>query len=98
MRLGLINQALIIVDDPGAIQNSRITYLYTGLNHSNMLNAILLARAVAREVAEEGHVSIITTDGFPKDLEHFHDHVHLTDVGIAKLVELIGPQVIDLLE
>jgi len=96
--LGLIDQALIVVDDPRAIQNSKIRYNYLGFDHPTMLEAIRRGRAVTREVATAGHVSIITTDGFPKDFEHFRDHVHLNEAGLTKLVKLIGPQIVALVE
>jgi lysophospholipase L1-like esterase len=96
--LGLIDQAMIVVEDPAATQNSKIRYNYLGFDHPTVLEAVRRARAVTREVAMADNVSIITTDGFPKDFEHFRDHVHLNEAGLAKLVALIGPQIVALVE
>ena len=75
-----------------------IRYEYTGFDHPTLMNAIRRARAVTREVAAAPHVSIIATDGLPKDFEHFRDHVHLNEPGLTKLVEIIGPQIVALVE
>jgi lysophospholipase L1-like esterase len=91
--IGLIEQALLIRPDNTEAERAKISYKYLGFGHQTLIEAIDRARQVQRELASSEHATLITTKGIGSTEESFRDHVHLTDRGREKLVEVIGPQV-----
>jgi len=81
------------VDDPGIRQ--RVYTEFVDLDYPEILDQWDAIAAMQREAAEATNgVFVDVRASVPADLEHFRDHVHLTDVGNAAVAEALADELL----
>ncbi|MFC1681432.1 hypothetical protein ACFL1S_06585 [Pseudomonadota bacterium] len=73
-------------------EQPEIKYKYVGFDHETYANAVETGYRILDELACQPNVWAMSTSEFPANSGiYMRDNVHLTDAGLAALVEIIAP-------
>ena len=81
----LVTQANLVHPTNSEAEKKRVRYDYVALDHAGLVHAFAKVRQILIKVAEDKQVPLIDAEmAVPKNLEHFHDHVHLKAPGSSR--------------
>ena len=88
----IVDQPMLLTATSTRQEMSKVAFQATGFRPGILLQAIGLSYDVNADVAERyTFTSRVPTAGFPHNLQHFSDHVHLRERGLAAVAQFLTP-------